>query len=247
MMKRFCRNSALLLVAFVMMSFNLFKGGEEVVEISTDQGTILLWLYKDTPKHRENFLKLVKEGFYNQTTFHRVIKDFMIQGGDPNTKDPAKANLAGQGGPGYTIDAELNVHHYHKRGVLAAARQGDRVNPDRKSSGSQFYIVQGKKATPKELNQIEKMNKSKTKLEGYKMSEKAKYDYENIGGTPFLDAQYTVFGEVISGMDVVDKIANVKKDRTDKPKQDVKMTIKVLRLSKKKLKNHYHFNFSSGK
>ena len=217
-------------------------GGEEIIELKTDFGTIYLWLYKDTPKHRENFLKLTKEGFYTETIFHRVIKEFMIQGGDPNTKDSTKTHLAGQGGPGYTIEAEFKIHHYHKRGALAAARQGDAVNPEQRSSGSQFYIVQGNKIPSGQLQMIEKSTRAKSKYKDYKMPEKAKYEYEEIGGAPMLDMQYTVFGEVISGMDVVDKIAETKVNRGNKrPREDIKMKVTVKKISKKKLKKDFNF------
>jgi cyclophilin family peptidyl-prolyl cis-trans isomerase len=199
------------------------KGEKETkVLISTEYGHIKIKLYNETPKHRDNFIKLVKEGFYNETLFHRVIASFMIQGGDPDSKGAAAGKALGEGGTGYTIPAEIKSTLIHKKGALSAARMGDNVNPMRESSGCQFYIVQGKKATKKELDQMSARSGSSYTEEQVKI-------YETIGGTPFLDMNYTVFGEVIEGLDVVDKIAAVEKDRRDRPKKDVKMTMKIVK------------------
>lgn len=178
---------------------------ERIIEITTKFGVISLICFDATPKHKENFIKLAEDGFYNGTTFHRVIDNFMIQGGDPNSKDDNKYN-DGQGGPGYTIEAEIRDTIKHIRGALASARMGDDVNPKRESSGSQFYIVQ------------------------------------NPNGTPHLNGAYTVFGKVIKGMEVVDAIAKVKKNRTDRPDEDITMTMKVITLPKKKINKLYGTN-----
>lgn len=178
-----------------------------VVDLETTMGAIKIKLYDDTPKHRDNFVKLVKDGFYNGVLFHRVIKDFMVQTGDPGSKESGNGPL-GAGDTGYTIEAEIKYpEHYHKYGAVAAARTGDAFNPERRSSGSQFYIVTGNKYSrvPDTLpaNIAE--------------------DYKTIGGTPHLDNQYTVFGEVIDGMDVVEKIQNAATDGRDKPLEDIRV------------------------
>lgn len=194
---------------------------QQMVKISTSYGDMTVKLYNETPQHRDNFIKLAKEGYYNDLLFHRVITDFMIQGGDPDSKNAPAGKMLGQGGPNYTIPAEFRSNLYHKKGALAAARQADQVNPTKASSGSQFYIVQGKKWTDSELKQIE-MNY------GMQFTEEQKNTYKTIGGTPFLDNNYTVFGEVVEGLDVIDKIAAVAKDANDRPKTDIKMTVTVV-------------------
>jgi peptidyl-prolyl cis-trans isomerase B (cyclophilin B) len=203
-----------LLFGFVLLSFTswavknpLKSKKDEVVTISTSLGDIRLILFTDTPLHRENFLKKAKSGFYNGTTFHRVIPQFMVQGGDANSKDSDPTN-DGQGQPNEpTIPAELAAGHKHDYGALAAARQGDFANPQRASSSSQFYLV------------------------------------ENHQGTHFLDGQYTVFGQVIQGQDVIDKIAALPKDPRDRPLTDLKMTMKVEKLKKKKIAALYGYNY----
>ncbi|MEZ4886779.1 MAG: peptidylprolyl isomerase [Chitinophagales bacterium] len=196
---------------------------ERIVLISTDYGDMKVKLYNETPLHRDNFVKLAKEGFFDGTLFHRVIKDFMIQGGDPDSKDVDSNKMLGGGGPGYTVEAEFVFPQYfHKKGALSAARQGDNVNPAKASSGSQFYIVQGKPVSEGELKQME--NKLKVTF-----TDEQKKIYTEVGGTPFLDNNYTVFGEVIEGLEVIDKIAAVATKRGDRPVEDVKMTIKVLK------------------
>jgi len=194
---------------------------EQLVKISTDYGDMVIKLYNETPKHRDNFIKLAKEGFYNGTIFHRVIKSFMIQGGDPESKNAVAGAMYGNGGPGYTIPAEFNKNLFHKKGALAAARLGDGQNPEKASSGSQFYIVQGKKYSNLEINTLEQRM-------GIKIPSKQKEAYMTVGGTPFLDRNYTVFGEVIEGMDVIDKIAAVKTLPGDRPEKDVKITVTVI-------------------
>lgn len=243
------------------------------VRIKTTEGDILVRLYDETPKHRDNFLKLAGEGYFDGTLFHRVIKDFMIQGGDPDSKGAPKGKMLGTGGPDYTLPAEFVYPKlFHKRGALSAARLGDEVNPERESSGSQFYIVWGKTYKSAELkqmerqlemqqeqtvfNQLAKENRDKimelrrnrdraglqelqdeliaeTKaicLEKGKptFTDEQREAYTTVGGTPFLDNQYTVFGEVEEGLDVVEKIQNCKTMRGDRPTEDVSMTVEVV-------------------
>ncbi len=201
--------------------FNLQTMAQKYVLISTSYGDMKVKLYDETPLHQENFIKLAKEGFYNGTIFHRVIKNFMIQGGDPDSKNAQAGAPLGSGGPGYTIPAEIKPGLIHKKGAIAAARLGDQINPQKNSSGSQFYIVQGKKYTDSELDMLEMRM-------GVKFTPEQRQTYKNIGGTPFLDNNYTVFGEVVEGLDVIDKIANAATDRRDRPVKDIKITVKVL-------------------
>ncbi|NDK57655.1 peptidylprolyl isomerase [Pontibacter fetidus] len=203
-----CAIVALLLLTPLTTSAQKLKGKDQLVTISTPQGDIKLILFDDTPKHKENFLKLAKDGFYDGTTFHRVIDGFMIQGGDPNSKD-ADPNNDGSGSPGYTIPAEINPKYKHVRGAVAAARMGDQVNPMKESSGSQFYIV------------------------------------ENHDGTPMLDEAYTVFGQVVDGLDVIDKIAEQPTNQRDRPLTDVKMKVTVENVKKKKIAKKYNYNYST--
>ena len=215
-----------LILAFItLLSFNTMaqsKKKQTTILLSSSYGDIKMVLYNETPQHRDNFVKLVKEEFYNGTLFHRVISNFMIQGGDPESKNAKPGQMLGNGGPGYTVPAEFNTSLIHKKGALAAARQGDGVNPKKESSGSQFYIVQGKKTTRPELESIGKRN-------GITYTEEQIKTYETVGGTAFLDMNYTVFGEVIEGLDVIDKIAAVKKARGDRPVEDVKITMKIVK------------------
>lgn len=236
------------------------------LKIKTTEGDIIIRLYDETPKHRDNFLKLAKEGYFNGTLFHRVIKDFMIQGGDPDSKNAPKGKMLGMGGPDYTIPAEfIYPQYFHKRGALSAARTGDEVNPNRESSGSQFYIVWGKTYKPAELKQMEhqmaiqqeqqvftqltkehhaeimnlRRNRDRAGIQTLqdKLKEQTKTIYKeqgkptfteeqieaytNIGGTPFLDNQYTVFGEVEKGLEIVERIQNCDTDRNDRPTEDI--------------------------
>lgn len=202
-----------LTLAFIF-SMNL-KSQEKMVKfiIITEYGDIKGVLYNDTPQHRDNFIKLVEEGWYNGSIFHRVIKNFMIQGGQGAT---------GKQDPGYTVPAEFVPAHYHQRGALAAARMGDNVNPQRASSGSQFYIVQGQTFNDQMLDAMEQRS-------GIKYTEEQRRVYTTVGGTPHLDGAYTVFGLVTDGLDVVDKIAAVQTGSADKPVNDVEMTIKVIK------------------
>lgn len=248
-------------------NYNAADTNSVKVEVETTLGSFTVLLYGDTPRHRDNFVKLVKEGYYNGTLFHRVINEFMVQAGDPDSKTAAPGQQLGAGGPDYTIDAEFVFpKHFHKRGALAAARQGDQVNPTKASSGSQFYIVTGKKVSESELGGMEKyleqsalqsrfsqlaqahmtevrdmqakgdqagLQKLQQELiaeaEAYvaehpvKVTDEMKQAYTTVGGTPHLDNNYTVFGEVISGMETVDKIEKVETDRSDRPKEDVRI------------------------
>lgn len=236
-----------------------------IVSFNTSEGPIKVWLYDDTPKHKENFLKLVKEGYYDGVLFHRVIKDFMVQTGDPDSKTAQPGTRLGSGSPDYTIEAEiLYPVHYHKYGALAAARTGDQFNPEKRSSGSQFYIVTGKKYGLEELSRfgaqsvmaqrqekfrqlclehddsitamqkrsdragLEKLQQQlvaevESLIPAPELPENIKHDYTTIGGTPHLDGAYTVFGEVIEGMDVVEKIQNSGTDRYDRPLEDIRV------------------------
>lgn len=200
----------------MLMSAMAFAQSTKVL-IETTKGNITVVLYDDTPLHRDNFVKLVESGFYEDLLFHRVIKNFMIQGGDPQSKNAAPNARLGNGDPGYTIPAEIVYpKHFHKKGALAAARTGDNVNPKRESSGSQFYIVQGQKYTDMKLDQFEKAL-------GKTFTNKERDAYVTVGGTPHLDNQYTVFGEVVEGLGVVDKIAAVETAPGDRPVEDVKI------------------------
>lgn len=195
----------------------------QYVRISTSYGDCIIRLYNETPLHRDNFIKLAKKGFYNGTLFHRVIQNFMIQGGDPDSKDAEKTKLdaeLGNGDVGYTVPAEFRDSLFHKRGVLAAARDD---NPKKASSGCQFYITEGKRFTDGKLDTLEK-----TRLKGRKIPAWQREWYKSVGGVPHLDQNYTVYGEVVSGIDMVDRIAAVKKDECDRPLADVPMIVQVL-------------------
>jgi len=211
------------IVAASMIISGCFRptgGGEqhETVVIETQHGDMTIKLYNSTPLHRDNFVKLVKEKFYDDLIFHRIISGFMIQGGDPDSRGATADQRLGSGGPGYQIDAEFGSFHF--KGTLAAARTGGPSNPRKRSSGSQYYIVQGKTQTDGQLDKIESSK-------GIKYTEEQRERYKKDGGTPFLDQEYTVFGEVISGMDVIDKIAAVKTAPGDRPLEDVKMKIRM--------------------
>ncbi len=187
------------------------------VLIETSMGNITIMLYDETPLHRDNFIKLVESNFYDSILFHRVINNFMIQAGDPTSKNAAPDVLLGDSDTDYTIPAEFDYpKYYHKKGALAAARTSDDENPERRSSGSQFYIVQGRTFTD------EKLDKYEAHL-GIKMPAEIREYYKTIGGTPHLDTQYTVFGEVVEGMDVVNAIAAVETNKDDRPLVDVRI------------------------
>jgi cyclophilin family peptidyl-prolyl cis-trans isomerase len=255
------------------------KEKTKYVVIETPYGNMKVKLYNQTPLHRDNFIKLVNEGFYDSLLFHRVINHFMIQGGDPDSKGAAPGVLLGNGGPGYDIDAEFVPELFHKKGAVAAAREGDNVNPQKKSSGSQFYIVQGKvfslddlakmeerinlprkqkffekfinnpdnadfKSRLDSLNKVKDYKTLNTEVEAvvknlekemdeqvllFHYSEEQKKAYSIIGGTPHLDQNYTVFGEVVEGLNIIDSIAAVKTDKNNRPVVDVMMKMKVVR------------------
>lgn len=246
---------------------NMANDNATLVKIETTMGDITVKLYDETPKHKENFIKLVKEGVYDSTLFHRVIKNFMIQSGDPTSKTASATDTLGSGDVGYTIPAEFNPKFFHKRGVLAAARQGDDVNPNKESSGCQFYIVTGRKFSEaqminmenqmnearldtvfqalarKHMKEIYKMRKAndmeglmelQDSLENQARKEVAKEPalkftpeqikaYTTVGGAPHLDGSYTVFGEVVDGMNVVAEIETAKTNRQDRPTQDIRI------------------------
>ncbi|MDE7091069.1 MAG: peptidylprolyl isomerase [Bacteroidales bacterium] len=189
------------------------------VRIETPYGDMVVKLYDETPKHRDNFIKLVKEGFYDNLLFHRVIENFMIQGGDPDSKGAPAGKMLGVGDVGYTVPAEFVKGLYHKKGALSAARQSDAVNPAKASSGCQFYIVQGQ-VYPQEIFAM-------FESRGLKLNDEQKQLYSTVGGTPHLDGDYTVFGEVIEGLDIIDKIAAVQTDRADRPVEDVWMKMRI--------------------
>lgn len=194
------------------------KDRKKNVMLVTDSGTIILRLSDSTPLHRDNFLKLVKLGYYDSVLFHRVMNKFMIQSGDPASKKAKPGERLGNGGPSYTIPAEFRPGLFHKKGVLAAARQPDQVNPQKASSGSQFYIVQGKKFTPAGLDSVETF-----RLKGRKLPAEHRAVYQTIGGSPHLDQQYTIFGEVESGLEVIDKIAGTPTDPANRPLTDIRI------------------------
>ena len=239
------------------------------VKIETTLGDIIVRLYDETPIHRDNFVKLVKEGYYDGTLFHRVIKDFMIQGGDPDSKGAPAGKMLGVGGPDYTLEAEIKNNLYHKRGALAAARQGDEVNPERRSSGSQFYIVWGQVYKENQLNQLGKQIRMQKVQDAFNALAKARREeimqmrrernraglqelqdqliaeaenkvgkqgltdeqmqlYSTVGGTPHLDGQYTVFGEVEEGLNVVEQIQNTATGRADRPTNDIDMRMTII-------------------
>jgi len=193
-----------------------------LIEIETEYGNMIAVLSDATPQHRDNFSKLAEEGYYDGTLFHRVIDGFMIQGGDPDSKNAKAGKPLGGGGPGYQIPAEMVDSLVHVKGALAAARMGDQMNPEKESSGSQFYIVHGNPLEENVLNRIEAqkdMHYTKAQRETYK----------TIGGAPFLDKEYTVFGRVISGLDVIDKIATAQKDNRDRPEKDIAMKVRLIK------------------
>lgn len=262
---------------------------DEIAIIDTEFGEIYVVLYDETPLHKANFLKLAKEGFYDSTTFHRVMNEFMIQGGDPNSKDDIPFN-DGQGGPGYTIDAEFNSKFVHKKGALAAARLGDQQNPERKSSGSQFYIVHGISVenavldqvmeningnnrqnmirdyvqSPENIELLQKLQQFQAagnadslqaiierieplatqKFAPFDYSEKQRAIYTDIGGYPYLDANYTVFGEVIKGLAVVDSIAVQQTGAANRPVEDILMKVRVEEMERGKITSEFGYSYN---
>ena len=217
----------LLIVALALMVFVPVMGQSKKVMLETTAGNILLTLYDDTPRHRDNFLKLVDEHFYDSLLFHRVIKNFMIQGGDPDSRHAEPGVTLGEGSTDYTVEAEFfssegRLLHPHKRGALAAAREGDSENPERRSSGCQFYIVWGKTYATQQLYQIGDKVEAQTDHR-VTMTDELLDLYRKVGGVPHLDGQYTVFGEVTEGLDVVDRIQQVQTDDYDRPIDDVRI------------------------
>ncbi|TVR71730.1 MAG: peptidylprolyl isomerase [Marinilabiliales bacterium] len=245
-------------------------GDKRIVRVETVYGNMDIMLFNETPLHRDNFIKLIEDGFYEDLLFHRVIDNFMIQGGDPVSRNATGDTQPGSGGPGYTIPAEIHDHLYHRKGALAAARLGDNVNPDRESSGSQFYIVHGSLFTDQQLDEMEQRiqameeheftSRNFRRLEKeyldrdevpdyaaiasrieelgneyyssgnhFKFSDEMRESYTTVGGAPHLDGSYTVFGQVIEGFEVIDKIASVETNSAARPREDIKMNIRVIR------------------
>lgn len=280
------KSLSLLLLCLVVFS-GCAQEKDFVVTIKTQYGDMVAILYDETPKHKQNFIKLAKEHYFDSLLFHRVIEGFMIQGGDPDSKKAAKGQMLGRGGPEYTIDAEFNPKYFHEKGALSAARKGNEQNPSKASSGSQFYIVQGSKVTeedikidPTKFNQamqqffqnpanqatydtiaklyqsgdskgaqdfilklkprVEKQTGIKTEREVSPEKLKA---YTTVGGAPQLDGDYTVFGKVIKGLEVIDKIATLPKDQFDRPVDDVRMIVTVEEMSKKKITKLYGYQY----
>jgi peptidylprolyl isomerase len=271
LMNLYIKKAALLIFLICIIACNAPRGNENtIVSVKTSLGDIKIKLYDGTPVHRDNFIRLINSGFYEGIFFHRIIKNFMIQAGDPLTKSSPPKNIP-DSLKNYTIPAEFNTQYFHKKGALAAARQGNDVNPEMRSSGTQFYIVQGVQLNDDELNLSEqrinsnmkqshfaslmketadslrlsgksmtdaeiqeiasvKMFQYLTDYKDYKISEEQRSVYKTSGGTPRLDGTYTVFGEVIEGLDIIDKIANVQTDSNDKPINDIKIIkIKIVR------------------
>lgn len=198
------------------------SNSQRLIKIETSLGDMLVRLYDETPGHRDNMIKLIEEGFYKNQLFHRVIKDFMIQGGDPHSVGAEKGQRLGSGGPGYTIPAEFNEALVHKKGALAAARKGDQFNPEKASNGSQFYLVQGQVLTPEQINILAQRGVST-------FTEETTEIYTTLGGTPHLDGAYTIFGEVVEGLEVLDLIAALPCDAYNRPEEDVIFTISIVR------------------
>jgi peptidyl-prolyl cis-trans isomerase B (cyclophilin B) len=279
--------TALALIAVALFNSCAQKSNgpkDTIVTIKTEFGDMVAVLYDETPKHKENFIKLAKEGYFDGMLFHRVIQEFMIQGGDPDSKTATKGQQLGQGGPGYEIDAEFNPKFYHVKGALSAARTSDQINPMKKSSGSQFYIVQGSivPAAQLEYDQSKlntgftmmfQMPENKPTLDslmalrnsgdvnGYnamivkliprvekatgitiKTPEERVKDYSTVGGAPHLDGEYTVFGRVIQGLEVIDKIA-AQPTEQERPLQDIKMTVEVKEMSREEVTGKYGYQY----
>jgi len=279
------------IIIAISISFIIASGcaqkKEQIVFIKTSYGDMVAILYDETPKHKENFLKLAKEHYFDSTLFHRVIEGFMIQGGDPDSKKAKPGQMLGSGGPGYTVAAEIVPKYFHEKGALSAARLGDAQNPKRFSSGSQFYVVQGRVLGEEEMtiDQI-KYDRALQKFfenpankgaydslgAAYQSSDQEQFRklfvglkprviketgmdvsqtvapdklkaYSTVGGAPMLDGSYTVFGKVIKGLEVIDKIAAVKKDPANRPLEDIPMTITIEELSRKKIKEQFGYEY----
>lgn len=223
-MNRLFLNISVLVAVMSLSSIVCAQGNNNtLIKIETSLGDITVHLYDETPKHRDNMIKLAEDGFFKDQIFHRVIANFMIQGGDPHSVGAEKGQRLGTGGPGYTIPAEFNSKLFHKKGVLSAARRGDDVNPEKESSGSQFYIVQGRVLTVDELMVMEQRGVHTA------FSEEEVKAYTTLGGTPHLDGGYTVFGEVVEGLELIDAIANTPTDSYDRPLEDIIFNISVIK------------------
>jgi peptidyl-prolyl cis-trans isomerase B (cyclophilin B) len=283
-----------LLFRFIVLSLILTSCAQDekeyVVTIKTEYGDMIGILYDETPQHKANFIKLAKEHYYDGTLFHRVMKGFMIQGGDPDSKTVKPGEALGNGGPDYTIPAEFNPNFFHEKGAIAAARLNDPVNPKKESSGSQFYIVQGQVLSEVEVDDL-KIDQQKlgealrifvqnpihrglrdtltqlqenNEIDAFQkkvfglvpilekethikiirdVSDEKRKAYTTSGGAPFLDDQYTVFGKIIKGLEIIDKIAQLHTDNTDRPVEDFAMTVSVKEMSKKKIEEEYNYTF----
>ena len=289
-MKRLTLFSLTLLVLFFSGCAQNKK--DFVVTISTPYGEMVALLYDETPKHKANFIELAKKNYFDSLLFHRVIESFMIQGGDPNSKNAEPGQPLGNGGPGYEVDAEINSKYFHKKGALSAARRPDSGNPEKKSSGSQFYVVQGKTMSAEEIAQMEQGVRYQRKNQNlgtvlrlpecadireqvidqqkannvewlqsffencdtliqkhipdyrdFAFSDEQRKAYEEVGGAPHLDAEYTVFGQVIKGLDIIDKIAEQPVGAGDRPQDDIRMKITVEEMSRKKIEKQYGYTY----
>ena len=232
--------NALIFGLFCLFTTNTFaqktSRKDELVTITTDKGTMRFILFDETPKHKANFIKLAKDGFYDGLLFHRVIDDFMLQTGDPNSRNAKPTDMLGRGENGYKIPAEFNPKLYHQKGALAAARDN---NPAKESSGCQFYIVEGRKWSKADLDK-------QAARAARKLTEGQRKVYEKVGGTPHLDGSYTVFGQLVDGMDVIDKIASVDKDEKDRPKENLAMKkVSVKNMKKKKITRKYGWKYEA--
>jgi peptidyl-prolyl cis-trans isomerase B (cyclophilin B) len=283
------RKISFILAVWLIIFTGCAQNKDHVVTIKTSYGDMIAILYDETPKHKENFIKLAEEHFFDSTLFHRVIEGFMIQGGDPDSKKAGPGDPLGRGGPGYTVDAEFNPKFFHEKGALSAARLGDAQNPSKASSGSQFYVVQGTKMSEDELKtDLIKLNQAMQQFfqnpanrpaydsivalynsgnakayQDYMIALKPRVEkstgisaaktvapeilqaYTTVGGAPNLDGEYTVFGKVIKGLDVVDKIAAVPKGPGDRPLEDIRMIVTVEEMPKKKIEELYGFKYPS--
>lgn len=215
------------LALFVCLLLLACKEKSTYVKVTTDFGDMVFRLYDETPKHRDNFIKLANEEYFKDLLFHRVMDDFMIQGGDPESRGAKPGVLLGNGGPDYAIPQEFVDSLYHRKGVLAAAREPDEINPDKESSASQFYIVEGQTWEDEDFPRFERRI-------GKDIPEEHRTIYKTIGGTPFLDNQYTVFGEMVAGFNVLEAIASVRVDRNNRPVEDVSMDIEVIKWKARK-------------
>ena len=223
----------LFLFALIFPILTFAQKTDEVVFIKTSFGEMVFVLHDQTPKHKANFLKLAKEGFYNDLLFHRIIRNFMIQGGDPNSKNAEAGQFLGSGDVGYKIDAEFQPYLFHKKGALAAARDN---NPNKASSGCQFYVVQGRKFGDEELDAISQRSKINLPIEHREV-------YKSLGGSPHLDQSYTVFGEMLAGWEVLDVIASQTTTAGDRPLEDIKMQVSVQKMKRKEIEKKYNYKY----